>query len=153
MNMNLSTKESELLKDLKSHEQLCIDQYTSFANQAKNEQLKSLFNSIADTERSHLATVNELMSGKAPTVPSNIGNSNNDYCGATNYSDEQCKTEDCKLLKNMLAIEKQVSSVYDTAVFEFKNPQARKALNHIQAEEQQHGEQLYSFMSNNGMYN
>ena len=151
--MNLSTKETELLKDLKSHEQLCIDQYTSFANQAKNEQLKCLFNSIADTERSHLATIDEMMSGKEPTVPSNIGNSNNNYCETTSYSDEQSRTDDSKLCQNMLTIEKQVSSVYNTAVFEFKSPQARKALNHIQAEEQQHGEQLYSFMNNNNMYN
>ena len=49
--MNLTTKEAELLKDLKSQEQLCIDQYTKFANEAKNSQLSCLFNSIADTER------------------------------------------------------------------------------------------------------
>ena len=41
--------------------------------------------------------------------------------------------------------------LYDTCVFEFTDPQARKMLNHIQAEEQQHGEKMYTYMSNNNM--
>ena len=34
-----------------------------------------------------------------------------------------------------------------------KDPAARKLLNHIQAEEQQHGEMLYAYMNANNMYN
>ena len=52
----------------------------------------------------------------------------------------------------MLSAEKHVSSVYNTAVFEFSNPAARKMLSHIEAEEQQHGEKIYAYMSANGMY-
>jgi spore coat protein CotF len=52
----------------------------------------------------------------------------------------------------MLSTEKHVSALYDTSIFEFSNPEARKTLNHIQAEEQQHGEQLYAYMSCNQMY-
>ena len=52
----------------------------------------------------------------------------------------------------MLSTEKHASALYDTSVFEFTAPNARKVLNHIQAEEQQHGEQLYSYMNANGMY-
>lgn len=149
--MNLTTKEAELLKDLKSQEQLCIDQYTKFANEAKNSQLSCLFNSIADTEREHLKTVSEMLSGSVPSVSSSISG-NNQYCEPASYTSEQDKKDDSILCQNMLAMEKHVSSIYNTSVFEFKNPQARKALNHIQSEEQQHGERIYAFMESNGMY-
>ena len=49
-------------------------------------------------------------------------------------------------------MEKHVSSLYDISVFEFSDTNMRKALNHIQAEEQQHGEKLYAYMNANGMY-
>ena len=52
----------------------------------------------------------------------------------------------------MLATEKHASSLYDVSVFEFGDPVARRVLNHIQSEEQQHGEQLYSYMKSNNMY-
>ena len=52
----------------------------------------------------------------------------------------------------MLASEKHASGLYDTGIFEFTDPKARKMLNHIQADEQQHGEQIAAFMKSNGMY-
>ena len=51
-----------------------------------------------------------------------------------------------------LAGEKHVSGLYDTSVFEFRDGQARNVLNHIQKEEQEHGKQLYDYMTVNGMY-
>jgi spore coat protein CotF len=52
----------------------------------------------------------------------------------------------------MLSAEKHVSTVYNTAVFEFVSPANRKMLSHIEDEEQQHGEKLYAYMAANGMY-
>ncbi len=150
--MNLTTKETELLKDLKSQEQLCIDQYTKYSSETKNNQLSCLFKSLADTEREHLKTINEIMAGNIPSVGSSISG-NNQYCEPSSYSTEEDKKADALLCKNMLSMEKHVSSVYNTSVFEFKNPQLRKALNHIQSEEQQHGERIYAYMESNGMYN
>ena len=46
----------------------------------------------------------------------------------------------------MLATEKFVSSAYDTAIFECTNSNIRQILNHIQKEEQQHGEQIFNYM-------
>ncbi len=48
---------------------------------------------------------------------------------------------------------KYVSSTYDTAIFEFRDPNIRNVLNHIQKEEQQHGEVIYKYMESKGMYN
>lgn len=62
-------------------------------------------------------------------------------------------TQDKDLCQDMLTTEKHVSSTYDTTIFEFTNTQVREALNHIQKEEQQHGEQIFNYMNQNGMYN
>ena len=43
--------------------------------------------------------------------------------------------------------EKYVSATYDTAIFEFTDPQVRDVLNHIQKEEQQHGEAIFKYIS------
>ena len=62
------------------------------------------------------------------------------------------KAADAFLCGDALAMEKHVSSVYDTSIFEFSSPELRAALNHIQTEEQQHGEKLYAYMKCNNMY-
>ncbi|BBB90907.1 MAG TPA: spore coat protein [Methylomusa anaerophila] len=54
---------------------------------------------------------------------------------------------------DMLMTEKYVSGVYDTAIFEFADSNIRQTFNHIQKEEQQHGEDLFHYMQANGMYN
>lgn len=60
--------------------------------------------------------------------------------------------EDAKLCKDMLMTEKYVSGAYDTAVFEFRDTNVRQVLNHIQKEEQQHGEGIFQYMQSQGMY-
>jgi spore coat protein CotF len=60
---------------------------------------------------------------------------------------------DASLCNDMLMTEKYVSGAYDTAIFEFTDSNARQVLNHIQKEEQQHGEQIFNYMQQNGLYN
>ena len=62
------------------------------------------------------------------------------------------QANDKYLCTDMLATEKYVSNTYNTAIFEFKDPQVRDVLNHIQKEEQQHGEAIYKYMESKGMY-
>ncbi|WP_313340338.1 spore coat protein [Sedimentibacter sp.] len=59
---------------------------------------------------------------------------------------------DKDLCTDLLMTEKYVSGAYDTAIFEFKDQQVRNILNHIQKEEQQHGETIYKYMTSKGMY-
>ncbi|MDD2554612.1 MAG: spore coat protein, partial [Desulfotomaculaceae bacterium] len=49
--------------------------------------------------------------------------------------------------------EKFISGSYDTAIFEAANSPVRQALQHIQKEEQQHGEGIFNYMQQHGMYN
>lgn len=151
--MVLTSKETDLLKDMKEQEELCIEKYTRYANTARCEELKSLLNSIADIEREHLKAVNDMLNGNEPKAPSSISVNNSECKSCPDvYSDTENKKCDKFLLSDLLSTEKHVSALYNTGVFEFKSPAARKMLSHIQSEEQQHGEWLYAFMQCNGMY-
>ncbi len=150
--MTISNKETDLLKDLRSAEQLCIEKYAQYAKTAKSTALSALFTSMEQTEREHLSAVSDMLAGKDPAPPASISNSNNQNCTAETYADEEDRKSDAFLCQDMLSTEKHVSSMYDVSIFEFATPAARKMLNHIQAEEQQHGEQLYAYMKANQMY-
>lgn len=149
--MTLTTKETELLKDLKSQEQVCIEKYTRYAECACDGGLKNLFNDICRSERSHLQTINDILSGKEPDLNTSPSAENSVVCTCSPCC---CDTKDgdAYLCLDALSMEKHVSSLYDTSVFEFSSPKLRNTLAHIQKEEQNHGEQLYSYMAANGMY-
>ena len=150
--MNLTPKENSLLCDLKSQEQLCIDKYSKYEASAADPCLKSLFCNIKNTEQSHLSTISRILSGEEVTTnaaPSAV--SQKLECPLSSVSAQE-KQSDAFLCKDALAMEKHVSSLYDTSIFEFNSPVLRDTLNHIQKEEQNHGEQLYMYMSKNGMY-
>ena len=153
--MQLTQKETMLLKDLKDQEQTCVEKYNHYANEAYDGQLKGLFTQIGQTEQQHLNTINQIMSGTVPAMQSGQNkqlqlNFTPTYTMAS--TDPQQK-KDSYLCADLLSTEKHVSSVYDTCIFEFKDTNIRNVLNHIQKEEQEHGEQIYSYMAQNGMYN
>ncbi len=151
--MTLTQKETSLLSDLKSQEQLCIEKYRKYENAAKDPCLKQLFASIRMTEESHLDTINRIQGGeevKMPASSSDASSGSNDCPLSTANAQE--KKEDAYLCADALAMEKHVSSVYDISIFEFSNTTLRDTLNHIQKEEQQHGEKIYAYMSRNSMY-
>ena len=150
--MILTQKETALLTDLKSQEELCIKKYGKYSDMACDPALKSLFQSIKSTEESHLSTLSRILSGEevqtsaAPTAMSQKLECPVSSCSVAD------KESDAYLCKDALAMEKHVSSMYDTSIFELVSPTLRDTLNHIQKEEQNHGEQLYEYMSKNNMY-
>ena len=150
--MNLTTKETDLLKDMKGQEQLCIDKYEKYAGEAAAPELKALFTSLADVEREHLKTVNDMMAGKVSTPSGSATQTGSASAVKANYANEEDKKKDTFLCSDMLSTEKHVSALYNTGVFEFSDVQARNMLNHIQTEEQQHGQRIYEYMNANGMY-
>ena len=151
--MQLTQKETSLLKDLKSQEKLCVEKYTKYASNALDTQLKELFTSIANVEQQHLNTLTEIENGHMPSSNNNSGQSINTFF-SQNYGmgETPDKKSDCYLCSDLLADEKHVSSLYNTCIFEFKNQQLRDTLSHIQKEEQQHGKIIYDYMSTNNMY-
>lgn len=149
--MQLSQKEASLLKDLKGQEKLCVDKYTKHASCAVDPQLKNLFTQIAQIEQQHLDTITHMESG---TVPTPGGGSQNKptFAPAYGVAETQDKQTDSYLCTDVLTTEKHASHLYDTCIFEFKDENARNALNHIQKEEQNHGKLIYDYMTVNAMY-
>ena len=133
--MTLTQKETSLLQDMKSQEELCIEKYSKYEAEACDPALKSLFSSIKATEQSHLDTVNRIMNGeevataKAPSAVSEKLACTPSGCPADK------KNKDAFLAKDALTMEKHVSSLYDTCIFEFTSPVLRDTLNHIQNRE------------------
>lgn len=158
MALQLSQKERQLLQDQQSHEKVCIEKYQNFAQQASDSQLKQLFQSYAQQEQQHLSTLTSILSGQ---VPSTSQGQQSQQAQQSSQSSTQATAAtatasankaDAMLCSDMLMTEKFVSGAYDTAIFEFADANVRQALNHIQKEEQKHGEGIYNYMSSQGMY-
>ncbi len=152
MNITLTQKEKLLLEDQKKHEQLCVEKYNSYANQAQDPQLKQLFQQYATQEQKHLDTVNQMLGGTVPNLQQNQSQQMQQSTAVSGFT-AGLNSSDASLCQDMLTTEKYVSGAYDTTIFEFTNSQARQVLNHIQKEEQQHGEGIFNYMQSNGMYN
>ena len=150
--MVLTQKERTLLEDLKSAEQLCILKYTKYAEEACDPCLSELFSSIKTCEAGHLATVTRILAGDSVTAEMPKSATEEKFSCTPSVCSEEAKKNDAYLCRDALSMEKHVSSVYNTAVFEFAQPLLRDVLSSIQKEEQNHGEKLYNYMSENGMY-
>lgn len=149
--MQLTVKESELLKDLATSEKLCTDKYAKHAAAAVDVQLKDLFGRIATEEQHHLDMINAIKAGNVPAVPSGTAKSQPTFT-QTYTGETENKKNDCYLCTDLLTMEKHASHLYDTCVFEFTQQPLRDILNHIQTEEQGHGKAIYDYMAANGMY-
>ncbi|MEA4848268.1 MAG: spore coat protein [Clostridiaceae bacterium] len=151
---NLTQKEKGLLQDQKTHEEVCIKKYNDYANKAQDPQLKQLFSSNAKQEQQHLGTINQILSGQVPSMNQNQqqGQQGTQQGQQAVRSGTGSKS-DGELCNDILMTEKYVSGTYDTAIFEFRDPNIRQTLNHIQKEEQQHGESVFKYMESMGLYN
>lgn len=160
MSITLSNKERTLLEDQKTHEQICIEKYTNYSNQTQDPQLKKIFTDNANAEREHLNSINSLLSGQIPNVsggsstaqqPAQLPLAGTASAGFQSQAGA-AGSNDADFCKDMLMTEKYVSGAYDTTIFEFRDKNARDVLNHIQKEEQQHGESIYNYMASKGLY-
>lgn len=151
--MTLTQKETSLLTDLKSQEQLCIEKYRKYASEAHDTELKNLFTQLMQNEEKHLKTITDILSGTEVSMPSESPSAVQSKleCKISSCSPDE-KKEDAYLCRDALSMEKHVSSSYNTSVFEFSNPVLRDTLAHIQKEEQNHGEMLYDYLECNNMY-
>ncbi|WP_027399355.1 spore coat protein [Anaerovorax odorimutans] len=160
----LTQKEITLLQDEKKNEEICVEKYNKYASQASNPQLKTLFQELSGKEQEHYNTINQILNGTVPNMNSNQSNQQQSQSNSQTQTQPQMQPQaqnisttnpqqDSYLCTDALSTEKYVSSSYNTAIFEFKDPNIRQALNHIQKEEQEHGEKIYNYMAQNGLYN
>lgn len=180
MKINLTTKERMLLQDLKNHEELCVQKYQNYSERAQDPQLKQLFSSLSQKEQQHLNSINQLLSGQLPNMQQSGAQQqqqgmqlNQQVQQGMMQSGQQMQQsmqpgqqmqqnhlqgamanqDDKTLCTDMLATEKYVSGTYNTAIFECTDTNMRQVLNHIQKEEQEHGDQIFKYMQSKGMYN
>ena len=171
--LNLNAKERILLQDEKSHEELCVEKYNKYSKTACDPQLQNLFSQLAQKEQQHLNTINQMLSGTVPNINSNQSSQQGQQQNMQSQNQQQVQNQmnhqqnvaainsqqmqqnfnhDKMLCQDSLSTEKYVSSTYDTTIFEFRDANARQVLNHIQKEEQEHGEKIYNYMHQHGMY-
>lgn len=161
--MPLSQKEKQLLQDQKSHEKVCIQKYQNNAQQTSDPKLKQLFQSYAQQEQQHLSTIESILNGQVPNINQAAAsnqptqqsqpNQQNNTLTQSTMTPSATNQADAMVCQDLLMTEKYVSNAYDTAIFEFADSNVRQALNHIQKEEQEHGEGIFNYMNSHGMYN
>ncbi|WP_345789092.1 spore coat protein [Pelotomaculum schinkii] len=110
-----------------------------------------LFNQYVSQEQQHYNTINQLLQGQQPNTAANQGVQQQAQPMQNQKLAGMINQEDAALCTDMLMTEKFVSGSYDTGIFETANPQVRQALQHIQREEQHHGEGILNYMQQNGM--
>lgn len=149
--MTLTQKEQDLLKDLADSEKLCRDKYKKHSECAVDPQLKNLFTELSAIENGHYNTITDMQSGnvKPPVDPNKPNMTFSAKYGCQSAPD---KDSDAYLCSDVLSMEKHVSQLYNTCVFEFENAEARDLLASIQKAEQNHGKLIYDYMKTNCMY-
>ena len=86
--MTLTQKETSLLNDLKSQEQICIEKYGKYAETAHDPELKQLFTQLQSNEQKHLDTVNQILGGaevQMPRLPRRCRQSSSARCQAARH--------------------------------------------------------------------
>ena len=156
--MTWTQKETSLLKDLKGQEQLCVDKYGKYADEACDPELKELFRTIQQVEQGHLDTVTALLNGQMPPQGNTQKQQSQQPQRYAEFPSQGAQDvqrafqQDKFLAEDALCTEKEVSGAYNVSIFEFRDPQVRQLLHQIQGAEQQHGEMLYRYMAQSGMY-
>lgn len=151
--MILNEKETIAVKNLQSQEKCCIEKYDKYSQQAKDNELKNLFQTLKQKEEQHYQSLGQLLDGSVPSCDCNDCSGKQYEPKATYAScgETADKTHDCFLATDCIATEKLVSSEYNTNVFVFGNSDVRKLFADIQVEEQNHAEMIYKYKVANKM--
>lgn len=151
--MELKEKEIQVIKDLQTQEQTCIDKYELYGREASDSVLKNLFATLKKNEQKHFDSLAQVLSGTVPNCDCNDEEGKN-YAPTPTYSLADASAEkkhDAFLATDSISSEKLVSGEYNSNVFAFANSAIRKLLADIQIEEQNHAEMLYKYKTVNGM--
>ena len=130
--MILKEKERTVIQDLQTQEKSCIEKYGKYAQQARDPELKSLFQTLQKKEQEHYDSLSQVLSGTVPQV----------NCNDSDGRDYQPKATYTSVM----------SGEYNSDVFAFEDSGVRKLLADIQVEEQNHAEMLYKYKTVNGMF-
>lgn len=151
--MVLKEKERTVIEDLQTQEKSCVEKYTKYAGQAKDPELKKLFETLKGKEQEHYDSLSKVLAGTVPECNCNDSDGR-DYEPKATYNsmtDSEDKKNDAFLATDCIGTEKLVSGTYNNEVFAFGDSSLRKLLADIQVEEQNHAEMLYKYKVANAM--
>lgn len=151
--MVLTEKETAAIKDLQTQEEVCIEKYGKYSNEAKDTVLKDLFTDLKKEEQKHYESLGQVLKGQVPSCDCN-DDKGKEYNPVATYEQgvqSDAKQHDGYLATDCIGTEKLVSGEYNSDVFVFENSDIRKLLADIQIEEQNHAEMLYKYKKVNGM--
>ncbi|MCM1289759.1 MAG: ferritin-like domain-containing protein [Corallococcus sp.] len=149
--MKLNQKESQLITELKTQEQLCVQKYDFYATQAKDPELKSLFKKIARYEQTHYDMLDNLSNGIMPQIKHKSPLAVSYEPKATHTGDKTSKDFDKFLCTDIIATEKYVATAYNDDLFYFASTDVRNVLNAIMTDEQNHAEMIWKYKVANKM--
>ena len=156
--MILKEKERTVIQDLQTQEKSCIEKYGKYAQQARDPELKSLFQTLQKKDAGTFSLTRRLrnlcLSGTVPQVNCNDSDGR-DYqpkAAYTSVMSSEDKEHDAFLATDCIGTEKLISGEYNSDVFAFEDSGVRKLLADIQVEEQNHAEMLYKYKTVNGMF-
>ena len=105
--MILTEKETTIIKDLQTQEKACIEKYSRYKEEAKDEELKEIFKNIEEQERKHLETLTKVLNGDTPCCDCN-DSKGKEYSPKGNYADvtdSEDKKNDCFLATDCIGTE------------------------------------------------
>ena len=71
MKIKLSQKERMFLEDGKLQEEVCVEKYKNYSEQAEDAELNQLFNKLSGEEQHHYDIINEMLQGQQPNLSHN----------------------------------------------------------------------------------
>ena len=105
--MILSEKERTTIEDLQTQEKSCIEKYGMYAGQAKDPELKKLFQTLQSKEREHYDSLGRVLKGTVPSCDCN-DTAGRDYEPKATYtamSSPEEKTKDAFLATDCIGTE------------------------------------------------
>ena len=120
--MLLTEKEMSVLKDLQTQEKSCIEKYGKYAQQARDPELKSLFQTLQKKEQEHYDSLSQVLSGTVPQVNCNDSDGR-DYqpkAAYTSVMSSEDKEHDAFLATDCIGTEKLISGEYNSEVLLLK---------------------------------
>ncbi len=151
LTMKLNQKETQLITELKTQEQLCVQKYNFYAEQAKDPELKSLFKQISGFEQDHFNMLDSLMNGTVPKIKHRTPLAVDYQPKSKNRGDKASKEFDKFLCTDIIATEKYVATAYNDDLFYFASTDVRNILNAIMTDEQNHAEMIWKYKVANKM--
>lgn len=149
--MKLNQKENQLVTELKNQEQLCIQKYDFYAEQASDPELKKLFNFLLKQEQEHYDMLQDLLDGKIPEIKNRKPLSANYEPKKTHSGVKEQLEFDKFLCTDLITTEKYVATDYNNDLFYFVSPEVRNVLNAIMTDEQNHAEMIWKYKQANKM--